>query len=244
MSFIIPLILALILFSVGILVAIRYLLFQDVTRATSHLDKLGEGYDKKEEEINKRLQEAREQSEELLSDAGKEALEIRTRSLKDTEEERVKILKEARLQSEQIIQQAHKTRDFLMEEIDQRVLKESIQRACELMREVIPDRLRREVHSHRLGKLADRGLEGLENVSLPDTVREARVLSAYELSGEERALLKSELEKKVGDGIEMTEETDPNLIAGFTIAIGGVVVDASLRHNIQEAAKNVRHSTG
>jgi F0F1-type ATP synthase delta subunit len=52
------------------------------------------------------------------------------------------------------------------------------------------------------------------------------------------------LRKRVGDDIEIKEETDSGLIAGFSIALGGVVVDGSLEHKIQEAAKNVQRSAG
>lgn len=234
--------LVLVLFTGGIFVAIRYFLFRNVTRATSHLDKLSENYTKKEEEVNRRLDEARENAGRTLADARKEAEEIKLDSSEEAQEEKERILKEARLQSEQIIQQANKTRDFLIGELNQRIEDEAVRKSCELIPEVIPDELRREVHSRRLKDLVDYGLEELGGVSLPDGAREARIISAYELTEAQRDALQDELRKKFGDDVEVRPETDPDLIAGFTIAVGGVVVDGSLRHVIQEAAKNVHRS--
>ncbi len=230
----------LLLFGVGIFVAVRYYVFQNVTRATSHLDKLSENYTRKEEEANRQLDEAKERSTKILAEAGEEAEEIKTRASEEMQEEKEKVLKEARLQSEQIIQQANKTRDFLMGEMDKKIQEAAVLEACDLIREVIPDEIRKETHTHRLKELLIAGLEGLENVNLPDTAREVRVISAYELTEEERFILGRELRKRVGDDIEIKEETDSGLIAGFSIAIGGVIVDGSLRHSIQEAAKNVK----
>jgi len=240
MTLVLSLIAVLLLFSVGIFVAVRYYLFQNVTRATSRLDKLSENYTKKEEEANRRLDEAQERSGQILDEANKEAEDIKARASEETQEEKERVLKEARLQSEQIIQQANKTRDFLMGEMDKKIQEAAVREACDLIREVIPDEIRKETHSRRLKELLVGGLESLENVSLPDTAREVRVASAYELTEEERYILGRELRKMVGDDIEIKEETDSGLIAGFSIAAGGVVIDGSLRHSIQEAAKNVK----
>ena len=240
MTLVLSLIAVLLLFSVGIFVAVRYYLFQNVTRATSHLDRLSENYARKEEEANKQLDEARERSTQILAEAGEEAEEIKTKASEETQEEREKVLKEARLQSEQIIQQANKTRDFLMGEMDKKIHEAAVLEACDLIREVIPDEIRKETHSLRLKELLVAGLEGLGNVSLPDTAREVCVTSACELTEDERFVLERELRKKIGDDIEIKEETDSGLIAGLSITVGGVVVDGSLRYSIQEAAKNVK----
>lgn len=242
MTLVLSLVAVLVTFGVGIFVAVRYYLFQNVTRATSHLDKLSENYTRKEEEANKHLSEAKERSSQILVEAGENADEIKATALEETQEEREKVLKEARLKSEQIIQQANKTRDFLLGEIDKKIQEAAAREACELIREVIPDEIRKETHSHRLKELLLAGLEGLEGLSLPDTEREVHVVSAYELTEEERFILGRELRKRLRDDIEIKEETDSGLIAGFSIAIGGVIVDGSLRHSIQEAAKNVRDS--
>ncbi len=240
MPLVLSLIAVLVLFGVGIFVAVRYYVFQNVTRATSHLDKLSENYTRKEEEANRQLDEAKERSTQILAEAGEEAEEIKARASEEMQEEKEKVLKEARLQSEQIIQQANKTRDFLMGEMDKKIQEAAVLEACDLIREVIPDEIRKETHSSRLKELLVDGLEGLENVSLPDTAREVRVTSACELTEEDKYILERELRKRVGDDIEIKEETDPGLIAGLSIAVGSVVIDGSLRHSIQEAAKNVK----
>lgn len=242
MALIVSLIVVLLLFSVGIFVTVRYYLFQNVTRATSRLDKLSEHYSQKGEEANKHLEEAKERSAQILAEAQEEADEIKLQVSEEAQEEKGKILKGARLQSEQIIQQANKTRDFLVQEINNKIQEAAAREACELIRKVIPDEIRKETHSRRLKDLIGAGLEGLENMNLPDTVSEVNVVSAYDLTEEERYVLGRELRKRVGDDIEIKEETDPGLIAGFSITIEDVVVDGSLRYSIQEAARNVQNS--
>ena len=131
-----------------------------------------------------------------------------------------------------------------MREIDNKIQEAAARKAGELIREVIPDEIRKETHSHRLKDLIAVGLEGLKNMNLPDTISEVSVVSAYDLTDEERYVLGRELRKRIKDDIEIKEETDPGLIAGFSITIEDVVVDGSLRYSVQEAAKNVQSSAG
>ena len=57
------------------------------------------------------------------------------------------------------------------------------------------------------------------------------MVSAYDLTDEERYVLGRELRKRIKDDIEIKEETDPGLIAGFSIIIEDVVVDRHYRGN-------------
>ena len=57
-------------------------------------------------------------------------------------------------------------------------------------------------------------------------------------------MLKEELSKRIGDGVQIREETDPGLIAGAVVGVGDLVVDGSLKYSLEEAARNVRRSAG
>ena len=131
-----------------------------------------------------------------------------------------------------------------MEELDQRIHAEAVQRACSLMEEVIPDDLRMAVHSRCVEEMLGDGLAGLDGAALPGMAGEVRVSSAYRLSPDERAALEGELRRRLGEEAEIREEHDPGLIAGLTVGVGGLVVDGSLRHRVQEAAKNVQRAAG
>lgn len=227
----------------GIVFAIRYFLTRNITRATAHLERLSQDYNRKEKEIDKHLNEAKEHSTKILSKAQEETRQIKAKSSSEAKEEKDRILRETHLQSEQIIQQANKTREFLIQEINQKIEKKVTQKACELIREVIPDQLQRETHSHQLRELVKDGLEELDRLHLPDEIQEVHITSAYQLTPDERSILEKKLKGKIRDDIEIKEETAPDLVAGLIITIGSLVIDGSLRYTIQEAAKNVQYST-
>jgi len=227
----------------GIVFAMRYFLTRNITRATAHLERLSQDYNRKEKEAGKHLEEAEAQSGKILSKAQEEAREIQAKISKEAQEEKTRILKETHLQSEQIIKQADKTREFLVQEINQRIEKEAVQKACELVREAIPDKLRRETHSHQFRELIKDGLEELDRLHLPDGIQEIHIISAHQLTPDEQGILKEKIKNRMGDNIEIKEKTDPDLIAGLIITIGSLVIDGSLRYTIQEAAKNVKRST-
>lgn len=65
-------------------------------------------------------------------------------------------------------------------------------------------------------------------------ISEARVITAFELTEEEKNRLTEKLEKMYGHTVIINEEKDASLLGGMIIEIDGKVIDASLRHQINE----------
>lgn len=63
---------------------------------------------------------------------------------------------------------------------------------------------------------------------------EAHVRSAKKLTAELRKSLEKNLETFAGKKIKLTEEVEPELIAGMVIVVGDRVIDTSFRHQLSE----------
>ncbi len=240
---VIGLVVLLVLFAVGILLVIRFYLFRNVTDVTSRLDKLSEDHSRKEEAARQTLAEAEQKASAMLARAEKDVSDMKIKGEKEIQIEREQVIKAARLQSDHIVQQANKTRDFLLAELDEKVREAAIVQACELVQQVIPDNLRRGVHVLQVRHMLGGGLQGLAAANFPAGPGDVHITSAYDLAEDERDNLHNELRTRVGMGAQISDETDPSLIAGLVITVGGLVIDGSLKHSIQEAAKNAGHTT-
>jgi F0F1-type ATP synthase delta subunit len=238
-SVVASLIIFLITIVAGIVFAMRYFLTRNITQATSNLEKMSQSYQAKENEASKHLIEAEQKSSRILTKAKEEAEEIKTKSIEEIQEEKNRILRKAHLQGEQVVQQAEKTREFLAREMNQKIAKEAIQKACELIKEVIPDQIQKDTHSYQFKELIKSSLEELNKLHLPDKIKEVYITSAYRLTSDERNILENQLKKKIGSDIKIKEKTEPNLIAGFIITIGSIIIDGSLKNTIQKAAKKI-----
>ena len=62
----------------------------------------------------------------------------------------------------------------------------------------------------------------------------AHVVSAAALSEDQQWQLEQILSRKLDDVVKMTYEVDPSLLGGFTIHVGGYVIDRSIRKKLRE----------
>lgn len=227
-----------------VLIAVfRQVLNQNVIVATKHLEALSEDYDQKEKEIDKRLEEAKRTAEESVAKAQEEAENEKSRIIKEAETERDRILKEARAGGEEMMQQADKSRQRLLSELDERIAKEAVNKACELIQHTLPEQLKRDIHSQWIKELTEDSLNQISLLHLPEDLHEINVTSAFSLREEEKRALSKKLKELLGRNVTLKEGMDPGLVAGVIISIGSVVLDGSLKNKIREQAEGIEHGS-
>jgi len=236
--FIIPLIIFQIFIFVILAFFLRKIIMKNVVSATSHISEMGKDYARKEEEIGRQFEELKQESEEIVRKAQQEAQELKTKIIREAESERDKMLKQSRDQSEEIIKQADKSRQFLLSEIDERIAKEAVSKACELIQETLPEQLKQNVHRYWVKELINAGFSELERLRIPKDIDEVKIISAFNLDEEERRNLFDKLKDTLGSGIKFKEEIEPKIVAGIIITIGSLVLDGSLRNKIRENTKS------
>jgi F-type H+-transporting ATPase subunit b len=234
---IVALILLQLLIFAGLIFIFRRIMTQNVVLATRHLDELSHDYDKKEQELNKQLEEAKLKSQEMLASAQEEAEKLKMEIIKGAEEERDKLIKNARSQADELIQQADKSRNQLISEIEERITKEATNKACELIQEVLPESFKKSVHTHWVEDLIENGFTKLERLHAPQGLKEVRVVSAFSLSEEERRKLSKKIRDAWGEDMALKEEIDPKVVAGIFISIGSLVLDGTFKNKIKEKAQ-------
>jgi F-type H+-transporting ATPase subunit b len=237
-----PFLLLQVVIFVALVVVLRRILSRNLTSATVHLQGLSVEYGRRQEELKKRLEEAEQQYREQMSRAKSEAEQMVTRARQEAESSRVRLLEEARTESERIVQQGLESREAMRKEIEQRMERRAIERACELIQQALPDRLRRDIHAQWLEQLIREGLAQLDQIAADDHLREAAVVSAFPLTADQRQALRGRLKGKVGHDIELVEAVDGRLVAGLTITMGSLVLDGSLSSKLQHAARQAQTS--
>jgi len=235
------LIISLVLFQVfifaGLIFMLRRMLTKNVTDATRHLEELNQDYTKKEQEVNRQLEDARVKSQNILKEAQEEAEKLKAQIIKESKSERDKILNQARAQNDTIIQQAEKSRQALISELEERIERESVNKACELMQLTLPEQFKQDVHLHWVEELLENGFSKLEHLQLPEDIQEIKITAAFPLTEEQRKDLSKKLKDVLGYETILKEEIEPKVIAGLIITIGSLVLDGSLKNKIQEKTK-------
>jgi len=229
-------ILQLIIFSVLIFVFSK-IMTQKVSLSTKHFDEMSQDYNEKARQIDEQLQEANVKAQEIVSSAQNEAEKTRSDTLKQAEDERDKIIQAARTQAEEIIQQADKSRSQLLLEIEERIAKEAMNRACDLCHDTLPEEFRKLVHDQWVEDLIENGFSRAERLRLPEGTVGIKIMSAFALSDEQRKKISKKLKDTFGHEITIEEQIDPKVVAGLVINAGSLVLDGSLKNKIKEKSR-------
>lgn len=227
----------LVLFGV-LVVFLRVVLTRNIAKATTHISELSQDYSQKLEEAQKRIQEADKYYDDMLLKAKTEAEKTKMQILKEANDSQLMIVGQSRKQSEEIIEKAQKSGEALLEEIQSKIAEGSVQKACEIVQEMLPGMITRNVHEAWVEELSQHALEELDRLNISQEIHEAHIISAYELSGPQKTALEKKIASKLGRPMHFKNEVDVSLIAGLKISIGSVMIDGSLQFKIKEVARH------
>ncbi len=234
MWFVIPAILTQVFIFITLILIFRSILTKNVVSATKHIDELNQEYTKREEEADKKLAEATKKAQEIIAKATDEAQIKKAEAIKKLEEAKQEMLKEARGQADTIVQQADKTREALIGEVEERIAKEAIAKASELIQYALPEELKLVAHSQWINDLIENGFENIGKVKIVEGVKEIKVVTAFPLKESDRAKILKKVNELLGADMDLKEELDPKIMAGIVVEIGSLVLDGSLRNKILE----------
>ena len=242
--FIIQLLVFQVMIFAALAVVLQRFLGRHATSATAHLQGLTQDYMKRQEELKKRLEESERHYKELVAKAQTEGAQLKTQAVQEAEEKKRQLVEEARSEAERIVTQAVQAREAMRRELESSVEKRAVERACELLEQVLPKEMQESAHGRWMEEALGNGLLRLGQMEMPEKVKtqEAKVVSAAPLSPPQRERLLKKLEQAVGHSLQMREEVDPRIIAGVTITLGHMVLDGSLLSKIREAARRAESS--
>lgn len=81
----------------------------------------------------------------------------------------------------------------------------------------MPEDFKKEVHGPWVEDLIENGLTQSERLRLPADFKQVKVISAFQLTDEQRKKLSKKVREVVGKDVSIQEEIDPKLCAGFVI---------------------------
>jgi len=218
---------------------LKRVLSRNITSATQRLDVLTKDYMKKQEDIQKKLDDIKDIYQKKIAEAKEEAEKIKLEAQRVANEEREKIIKKTRSEAEDMMKQAQKARESLIMDMEQKIRKEAIDAACELLDKVISEELRFVIHKHMVEKFLEAGLSSINNIENIGEASEAQIITAFKLDDSAQRIISLKIKEKVGHDIVFTQKQDGSLIAGLVITIGSLVIDASLKWMIKEKARDV-----
>ena len=218
----------------ALIYALRSVLTKNISHATSHLDELNADFIRREEEIRRKQEEADRYHKEVMDKAQADADRQRQEMNLKAQGEKDKMLADARAQSEAIVIKAEKTKDVITAELRRTVEAKLSERLAGCFVAALPAHAREALHNVWVEDLLSGALGDFSTMRIPEDATEVRLVSAYPLSGEQKAELDKKLRGAFKKKLALREEVDAALVGGVLLEIGSLVLDGSVRNRIQQ----------
>jgi F-type H+-transporting ATPase subunit b len=177
------------------------------------------------------LDEAREETRQILAGARAEADEMKERALQQAAEEAETIVAEAREEAEEernrVLGEMRGHIAALATAAAQRILGESLD---EQRQRALVDSFFSGVREGKVDVLPE-DLEGIEG--------DVRVTSAIPLTDAEMTIVREELESRVGRELDVSFRVDPQVLGGLIVRAGDRVIDGSVVGQLERLEQSI-----
>jgi len=222
-----------------VVVILRKLILSDTTSAVNRLKLVDSENKKKEEELQKKKLEAQEAYKEKISQAEKDALNLKENAKNEMDSLKKKLLDEARLESDKIIATAKNIKDGMRQKLKEEFQIRTIDYAVDILRRVFTLRMKERLNEELIEEFLEE-LERLDKDKFKSEIKQVVVVCADSLNHSMKKRLKVIIEAKIGRSVEIKEELDAELVAGIIVKFNSVAIDGSLSNYLRETAAELK----
>ena len=227
-------------FIVGIM---RLLFGTQLKTALNRLQTLHQESLAKEEMLNKELERARVQCESEIARGKEEAKVIIDTAKKNSEKIALEANAKSQLEAKKLIDEAREHAQRREAEVLTHSDEKATSTALELIQGVFSDKGQEVLQSQLIGELLDE-LEKVDKSQLPVKEDTAVVTTVLKLSAKEVERIKTILSEKLSHDVKVEQKTDPSIITGIVIGLGGLVIDGSLANKLNKVLNALRAKRG
>lgn len=182
-------------------------------------------------ELDRRLEHAGHEIEEMISEARERLNEEHKKVLQGTRKEANRILSEARSEAEQLKQKA-------MQDFEDQILETVFQLSSDIVERITP----KEAHDHLVEEINERIWDlGSDEMEVVETIRRslgersptANVETAHKLTPTQQKQLMRTLSALIDRDVELEIERKPELVAGLRVRVGDTIIDNSVAAQLE-----------
>ncbi len=222
-----------------LILILRMLFGRQLNVALTKLRRLHEENLVREEQLKAELEEARLKKEQELAQAKEEADRIVKEAKIKSEKLGADIQKQAREQGQKIMDQSQLELKRLENDLESKYQARAVDLSVKLLKATFTGHGQEILQHQLIAELIDE-LKKLDKSQFTVKSKEAKVLSAYPLTRDEKASLDSILSEKMGMKIALEETINHDVIAGLIIQIGALTIDGGLKNKIKKVVPFIK----
>lgn len=218
---------------IGLILVLRKLFYGHLTSALGRLKRLQEETLAKEAGLKQELEKARKERETMLAKTKTEADQLIKEAREKSSTMAADAHAAAKQEAQRIAEQAQQDVKKLEHDLQAAYEERAVELAISLLRLTFSEKGRVTLQHQLLLELLDE-IAGLPPERFTVKTKSAQIRSAVALLDEERKRVSKILGEKLGVPVALEEAVEPSLIAGLTIQLGALKLDASLEHKLRQ----------
>ncbi len=233
----------LVFFQIIVFAAVIYFLKKILYGNTENaVSKLGNAYQdllKKQADLTQKLETAEKEYQAKKEEAAGLVEKAKIQADEETRKKEDEVSKRARAEAEEIIAKANSAREDINRELEANFAKKCIDSAATLLKVIFDADTKSLLHEEMVKGFMNR-TKDLDLSTVDGSLENVVVRTAAAFKKEESEKLHSMLLTKLGRPVSFHEVVEPDLIAGFALQFGKLVLDGSLATALKEAADKTK----
>lgn len=228
---------------IGIILALRAILYHHARQSLNRLQRLYQETLEKEEVLKEEIEGTKRMRQEEIDKAKKEAGEIIQESKKGSQEKAQEIIASAEKEAKKILEKSTKQLEGEKREIATSMEKKAVGWIEKTIGHILSSRTKLKFHQDLMDELIEEFEKSKDNwIKDTASIDKIEVLSAYPLERVQKEKIAKFFLDYLKRDIDFRFNTDENLIGGLIIDLKGKVIDGSLKNRISQALKIVKAS--
>lgn len=124
-------------------------------------------------------------------------------------------------------------------EVDRRAKRSIIDALTDGANPLVANFLKVLVDRGRLGELSEIAQAFADRVDTAEARLEVEAITAIPLPADLRERIIEQIQSKTGQSVVLTESVDPEIVGGLVLKVGELVVDGSVRHDLDRLAERL-----
>lgn len=216
-----------------IILFLRWLLYNQISRALKRLQQLNQQNLEREKALKEEMERARRQAETEIEQGKARAESIKEQAREEAEKIRKGMLETSRREAKRIVDEGiresqRKHRNLLLEMQDK-----AVYLAMDIIRYIFTEKGCQALHARIIDELIENIAE-LEEEKIKAESDVAEIVCAYSLGEDQKKRLQQALSSKLGRNIILEEKIGQDIVAGLIIRLAGfVVIDGSIKNKFK-----------
>ncbi len=216
-----------------IILLLRWLFYNQISRALKRLQQLNQQNLEKEKVLKEELKRAKKEVENEISQGKAQAKTIRDQARSEAEKARRGILEAARGEAKRIISEGERENQRRNKELLMQMQDKAVYLAIDIVRYIFTEKSLQILHTHLIEEFIDNIAElDKEKIRAQNDLGE--IVCAYPLEKGQKQRLQKVLSGKLDRNITLEEKLDKEVVAGLILRLSGfAVIDGSVKNKFK-----------